>query len=165
MGRVFITAAKCWWSPNVVEYLATLSNRYTKARGAGRNIFHAIKSTWFLFWRLISLFLGAPSWPATAATIGVRPGFVPKVDVQSRFESVVVDFELWYTFFSMVDFRTKIWQCPFCQQRNPFPPHYAAIAEDNRPPELYPQFTTIEYTLKVGFWAMVVFTKWIEKFS
>lgn len=24
------------------------------------------------------------------------------------------------------------------------------IAEDNRPPELYPQFTTIEYTLKVG---------------
>lgn len=51
--------------------------------------------------------------------------------------------------FSMVDFRTKIWQCPFCQQRNPFPPHYAAIAEDNRPPELYPQFTTIEYTLKV----------------
>jgi len=48
----------------------------------------------------------------------------------------------------MVDFRTKIWQCPFCQQRNPFPPHYAAIAEDNRPPELYPQFTTIEYTLK-----------------
>ncbi|VDD90831.1 unnamed protein product [Enterobius vermicularis] len=48
----------------------------------------------------------------------------------------------------MVDFRTKSWICPFCNQRNPFPPHYSMIAEDNRPPELYPQFTTIEYTLK-----------------
>ncbi|KAI1730116.1 sec23/Sec24 trunk domain-containing protein [Ditylenchus destructor] len=47
-----------------------------------------------------------------------------------------------------VDYRAKIWQCPFCNQRNPFPPHYAAIAEDNRPPELHPLFTTIEYTLK-----------------
>ncbi|KAK6753171.1 hypothetical protein RB195_012647 [Necator americanus] len=47
-----------------------------------------------------------------------------------------------------VDFRAKTWVCPFCNQRNPFPAHYAAIAEDNRPPELYPQFTTIEYTLK-----------------
>ncbi|KJH50616.1 Sec23/Sec24 trunk domain protein [Dictyocaulus viviparus] len=47
-----------------------------------------------------------------------------------------------------VDFRAKAWICPFCNQRNPFPAHYAAIAEDNRPPELYPQFTTIEYTLK-----------------
>ncbi|KAK6037641.1 Sec23/Sec24 zinc finger, partial [Cooperia oncophora] len=51
---------------------------------------------------------------------------------------------------SFVDFRAKTWVCPFCNQRNPFPAHYAAIAEDNRPPELYPQFTTIEYTLKVG---------------
>ncbi|CAI2352439.1 unnamed protein product [Caenorhabditis sp. 36 PRJEB53466] len=47
-----------------------------------------------------------------------------------------------------VDFRAKIWMCPFCNNRNPFPAHYGAIAEDNRPPELYPQFTTIEYTLK-----------------
>ncbi|KAJ1351855.1 hypothetical protein KIN20_008018 [Parelaphostrongylus tenuis] len=47
-----------------------------------------------------------------------------------------------------VDYRAKSWVCPFCNQRNPFPAHYAAIAEDNRPPELYPQFTTIEYTLK-----------------
>ncbi|KHJ88031.1 Sec23/Sec24 zinc finger, partial [Oesophagostomum dentatum] len=52
------------------------------------------------------------------------------------------------TLFSYVDFRAKSWVCPFCNQRNPFPAHYAAIAEDNRPPELYPQFTTIEYTLK-----------------
>ncbi|CAB3396773.1 unnamed protein product [Caenorhabditis bovis] len=47
-----------------------------------------------------------------------------------------------------VDFRSKTWVCPFCSNRNPFPAHYAAIAEDNRPPELYPQFTTIEYTLR-----------------
>uniref|UniRef100_A0A158PA76 Protein transport protein SEC23 n=1 Tax=Angiostrongylus cantonensis TaxID=6313 RepID=A0A158PA76_ANGCA len=47
-----------------------------------------------------------------------------------------------------VDFRAKTWVCPFCNQRNPFPAHYAAIAEDNRPPELYPQFSTIDYTLK-----------------
>ncbi|CAI4223399.1 unnamed protein product [Auanema sp. JU1783] len=47
-----------------------------------------------------------------------------------------------------VDFRAKTWVCAICNQRNPFPAHYAAIAEDNRPPELYPQFTTIEYTLK-----------------
>lgn len=47
-----------------------------------------------------------------------------------------------------VDYRAKMWVCPFCSNRNPFPAHYAAIAEDNRPPELYPQFTTIEYTLR-----------------
>uniref|UniRef100_A0A915BSI6 Protein transport protein SEC23 n=4 Tax=Parascaris univalens TaxID=6257 RepID=A0A915BSI6_PARUN len=48
----------------------------------------------------------------------------------------------------MVEYRSKCWMCPFCNQRNPFPPHYGMIAEDNRPPELYPQFTTIEYTLR-----------------
>ncbi|KAI6218611.1 Protein transport protein SEC23 [Aphelenchoides besseyi] len=47
-----------------------------------------------------------------------------------------------------VDFRAKCWHCLFCNQRNPFPPHYNMIAEDNRPPELHPAFTTIEYTLK-----------------
>lgn len=57
---------------------------------------------------------------------------------------------LWKILFSMVDYRNKSWICPFCNQRNPFPPHYNMIAEDNRPPELYPQFTTIEYTLKVS---------------
>ncbi|KRX20342.1 Protein transport protein Sec23A [Trichinella nelsoni] len=46
-----------------------------------------------------------------------------------------------------VDFRAKAWICPFCFQRNPFPPHYARIAEDNVPPELIPHFTTVEYTL------------------
>jgi protein transport protein SEC23 len=46
----------------------------------------------------------------------------------------------------VIDFRAKVWQCCLCNQRNPFPPHYAAISEDNRPPELY--FSTIEYTLR-----------------
>ncbi|KAJ0092554.1 hypothetical protein Patl1_26110 [Pistacia atlantica] len=49
--------------------------------------------------------------------------------------------------FSRVDFTAKIWICPFCYQRNHFPPHYAAISETNLPCELYPQYTTVQYTL------------------
>ena len=38
--------------------------------------------------------------------------------------------------FCQVDFRTKIWVCPFCLQRNHFPPHYAEnISEQNLPGE------------------------------
>ena len=37
---------------------------------------------------------------------------------------------------------------PFLRlQRNHFPPHNAAITEQNLPAELFPQYTTIEYTL------------------
>ncbi|XP_057429430.1 protein transport protein SEC23 E-like [Lotus japonicus] len=49
--------------------------------------------------------------------------------------------------FARVDFTAKIWICPFCYQRNHFPPHYNAISETNLPGELYPQYTTVEYTL------------------
>ncbi|OAY59084.1 protein transport protein SEC23 isoform X1 [Manihot esculenta] len=49
--------------------------------------------------------------------------------------------------FSRVDFTAKIWICPFCFQRNHFPPHYAMISETNLPAELYPQYTTVQYTL------------------
>ncbi|KAK7387601.1 hypothetical protein VNO78_28514 [Psophocarpus tetragonolobus] len=49
--------------------------------------------------------------------------------------------------FSRVDFTAKIWICPFCYQRNHFPPHYHAISETNFPGELYPQYTTVEYLL------------------
>ncbi|XP_050236190.1 protein transport protein SEC23 E [Mercurialis annua] len=49
--------------------------------------------------------------------------------------------------FSLVDFTTKIWICPFCLQRNHFPPHYAMISETNLPAELYPQYTTVQFTL------------------
>ncbi|KAL2319408.1 hypothetical protein Fmac_028377 [Flemingia macrophylla] len=47
--------------------------------------------------------------------------------------------------FCIVDFAAKIWICPFCFQRNHFPPHYASISDDSLPAELFPQYTTIEY--------------------
>jgi len=46
-----------------------------------------------------------------------------------------------------IDFKAKIWVCPFCFQRNHFPPHYNDISETNLPAELIPQYTTIEYAL------------------
>ncbi|CAG9463288.1 unnamed protein product [Pedinophyceae sp. YPF-701] len=48
--------------------------------------------------------------------------------------------------YARVDFQGKMWTCPFCMQRNQFPPHYAEIAENNLPAELFAQHTTIEYT-------------------
>jgi protein transport protein SEC23 len=50
-------------------------------------------------------------------------------------------------FFSQIDVRGKLWICPFCLQRNAFPPHYKDISNTNLPAELLPKFTTIEYTL------------------
>ncbi|KAL7562489.1 hypothetical protein ACA910_008200 [Epithemia clementina (nom. ined.)] len=48
-----------------------------------------------------------------------------------------------------VDYRSKLWTCPFCLSRNPFPQHYAEnITETNLPAELIPQFSTVEYTLQ-----------------
>jgi len=49
--------------------------------------------------------------------------------------------------FCRVDYVGKIWICPFCHQRNHFPPHYAGIQENNLPAELYQSYTTIEYQL------------------
>eukprot|EP00927_Polykrikos_kofoidii_P036774 TRINITY_DN3102_c0_g1_i9.p1 TRINITY_DN3102_c0_g1~~TRINITY_DN3102_c0_g1_i9.p1 ORF type:complete len:756 (-),score=139.69 TRINITY_DN3102_c0_g1_i9:88-2355(-) len=50
--------------------------------------------------------------------------------------------------YSMVDFQSKSWTCPFCCQRNPFPPHYAEhISEQNLPAELLPMCSTIEYII------------------
>ena len=43
--------------------------------------------------------------------------------------------------------RAKLWICPFCLQRNQFPPHYKDISQTSLPAELLPQYTTIEYTL------------------
>ena len=48
---------------------------------------------------------------------------------------------------SQIDVRGKLWICPFCLQRNPFPPHYKDISTTNLPAELLPKYTTIEYTL------------------
>lgn len=52
--------------------------------------------------------------------------------------------------FCQVDLPNKVWLCPFCLQRNQFPPHYKDISPSNVPAELLPQFTTIEYTLQRG---------------
>jgi hypothetical protein len=54
-----------------------------------------------------------------------------------------------------VDFRTKLWTCPFCTTRNHFPPHYAEnISEASLPAELIPQFTTVEYELQSQVYAV-----------
>ncbi|KAK4765552.1 hypothetical protein SAY86_026642 [Trapa natans] len=49
--------------------------------------------------------------------------------------------------FARVDFSAKHWMCPFCFNRNQFPPHYSQISETNLPGELYPQYTTVQYSL------------------
>jgi protein transport protein SEC23 len=49
--------------------------------------------------------------------------------------------------YCQVDLRARLWVCPFCLQRNQFPPHYKDMSETNLPAELLGQFTTIEYTL------------------
>mmetsp|Transcript_8200 Transcript_8200/g.11831 ORF Transcript_8200/g.11831 Transcript_8200/m.11831 type:complete len:818 (-) Transcript_8200:184-2637(-) len=50
--------------------------------------------------------------------------------------------------YCQVDFRSMLWVCPFCLQRNHFPPHYAEnMSETNLPAELIPQYTTCEYEI------------------
>jgi hypothetical protein len=49
--------------------------------------------------------------------------------------------------YSQIDIRGKLWICPFCLQRNAFPPQYSDISPTNLPAELLPKYTTIEYTL------------------
>eukprot|EP01097_Dermamoeba_algensis_P001740 TRINITY_DN1658_c0_g1_i4.p1 TRINITY_DN1658_c0_g1~~TRINITY_DN1658_c0_g1_i4.p1 ORF type:complete len:767 (-),score=150.10 TRINITY_DN1658_c0_g1_i4:190-2490(-) len=46
-----------------------------------------------------------------------------------------------------IDFRSKIWVCPLCLQRNQFPPHYSEINEVKLPAELIPDYSTVEYVL------------------
>lgn len=51
--------------------------------------------------------------------------------------------------YCQVDFRSKLWVCPFCLTRNHFPPHYADnITEQNLPAELIPQYVTVEYEVQ-----------------
>jgi len=52
--------------------------------------------------------------------------------------------------YCQVDIPAKLWLCPFCYQRNQFPPHYKDLSPTNLPVELRPEFTTIEYTLPRG---------------
>ena len=46
-----------------------------------------------------------------------------------------------------VDFRARMWVCPFTFQRNQLPPHYAEMPEGQVPPELVPEYTVVEYRL------------------
>ncbi|KNC55535.1 copii coat protein [Thecamonas trahens ATCC 50062] len=50
--------------------------------------------------------------------------------------------------FCQIDTRNKRWVCPFCFGRNAFPQHYESISETSLPAELFPSYTTIEYTLR-----------------
>jgi protein transport protein SEC23 len=45
------------------------------------------------------------------------------------------------------DYTAKLWICPFCHSRNHFPGHYHGMSESNLPAELFPNYSTIEYTL------------------
>ncbi|OWA50071.1 Protein transport protein Sec23B [Hypsibius exemplaris] len=49
--------------------------------------------------------------------------------------------------FCQCDLHNKTWICCFCSHRNPFPPHYAGVTENERPAEMLPQFSTMEYTI------------------
>lgn len=43
--------------------------------------------------------------------------------------------------------RANQWICPFCLNRNHLPPHYKDISNQQMPPEMHPNSTTIEYRL------------------
>ncbi|OVA16238.1 zinc finger protein [Macleaya cordata] len=47
--------------------------------------------------------------------------------------------------FARVDYPSRLWMCPFCYQKNPFPRAYTGIEENNIPAELFPTYTTVEY--------------------
>lgn len=49
-----------------------------------------------------------------------------------------------------VDFSNKLWLCPFCTNQNHFPPHYSGISSENRPAEIFPEFSTMEYIVGGG---------------
>ncbi|KAI9196249.1 hypothetical protein LWI28_022280 [Acer negundo] len=47
--------------------------------------------------------------------------------------------------YARVDYTSRIWSCPFCYSRNPFPRSYSSIAETNLPAELFPTYSSVEY--------------------
>jgi protein transport protein SEC23 len=48
---------------------------------------------------------------------------------------------------SSIDLAAKLWICPFCLQRNNFPPFYSEMTPNSLPAEIIPNFTTLEYQL------------------
>ncbi|XP_047334020.1 protein transport protein SEC23 [Impatiens glandulifera] len=49
--------------------------------------------------------------------------------------------------YARVDYQSRIWVCPFCTKKNPFPRSYSGIGENNLPGELFPTYSTVEYHL------------------
>ncbi|XP_010522501.1 PREDICTED: protein transport protein sec23-1 [Tarenaya hassleriana] len=47
--------------------------------------------------------------------------------------------------YARLDFRSRIWGCPFCLHKNSFPRSYAEITETNLPAELFPTYSAVEY--------------------
>ncbi|WVZ05201.1 hypothetical protein V8G54_018547 [Vigna mungo] len=45
--------------------------------------------------------------------------------------------------YARLDYQSRIWHCPFCFLRNPFP---RPIADTNLPAELFPTYSTVEYS-------------------
>ncbi|GAV69596.1 Gelsolin domain-containing protein/zf-Sec23_Sec24 domain-containing protein/Sec23_trunk domain-containing protein/Sec23_helical domain-containing protein/Sec23_BS domain-containing protein [Cephalotus follicularis] len=47
--------------------------------------------------------------------------------------------------YARVDYQSRIWCCPFCYLKNPFPRSYIGIGESNLPAELFPTYSAVEY--------------------
>ncbi|KAL4643395.1 hypothetical protein ACB092_02G088700 [Castanea dentata] len=48
--------------------------------------------------------------------------------------------------YARLDYTSRIWFCPFCYKKNPFPRSYSGIGETNLPAELFPTYSTVEYS-------------------
>ncbi|XP_050216521.1 protein transport protein SEC23 G [Mercurialis annua] len=49
--------------------------------------------------------------------------------------------------YARVDYQSRVWVCPFCYCKNPFPISYSGIGETNLPAELFPTYSTVEYKI------------------
>jgi len=62
--------------------------------------------------------------------------------------------------YNHIDFRSKSWECPFCNEKHLFPSTYANfMTETNLPAELINEYSTIEYKLnkKESHWPVFLF--------
>ncbi|XP_050239514.1 protein transport protein SEC23 [Quercus robur] len=48
--------------------------------------------------------------------------------------------------YARLDYTSRIWFCPFCYKKNTFPRSYSGIGETNLPAELFPTYSTVEYS-------------------
>ena len=49
--------------------------------------------------------------------------------------------------YARVDYRSAVWICPICNRKNNFPRSYAGVGENSLPAELFPTYSTVEYSL------------------